>query len=60
VLASGFTGTVHQVDRRTMKTVAMGRGFKGSVDAIPMPDGSILVAEMGSGSILRASGPELG
>jgi sugar lactone lactonase YvrE len=59
VLASGFTGTVHQIDRGTLKTSAMGHGFKGSVDAIPMPDGSILVAEMGSGSILRVSGPEL-
>jgi sugar lactone lactonase YvrE len=59
VLASFFTGTVHQIDRATLKTVAMGRGFKASIDAIPMPDGSILVAEMGSGSILRASGPEL-
>jgi DNA-binding beta-propeller fold protein YncE len=59
VLTSSFTGTVQQVERGTLKTAAMGRGFKAPTDAIPMPDGSILVAEMASGNILRVSGPEL-
>ena len=58
-VASFSSNTVQQIDRGTMKTVAMGTGFKMPVDAIPMSDGSILVAELGSGSILRASGPEL-
>jgi streptogramin lyase len=58
-VASFSSNTVQQIDRATMKTVAMGTGFKMPVDAIPMSDGSILVAELGSGSILRASGPEL-
>jgi hypothetical protein len=56
-LASWFTGTVQQVDRGTMKTVAMGSGFKAPVDAIPLADGSILVLDMATGSILRAGGP---
>lgn len=58
-LASFSSNTVQQIDRDTMKTVTIGGGFKMPMDAIPMDDGSILVAELGSGSILRASGPEL-
>lgn len=58
-VASYSSNIVQQIDRATMKTVAMGTGFKMPVDAIPMSDGSILVAELGSGSIVRASGPEL-
>jgi sugar lactone lactonase YvrE len=58
-LASFSTNTVQQIDRATMKTVVMGHGFKAPVDALPMGDGSILVAELASGSILRVSGPEL-
>jgi sugar lactone lactonase YvrE len=58
-VASYSSNTVQQIDRATMKTVAVGSGFIFPVDAIPMDDGSVLVAELGSGSILRASGPEL-
>ncbi|MCM2251578.1 MAG: hypothetical protein NDJ19_04380 [Ramlibacter sp.] len=58
-LASFSTNTVKQIDRSTMKTVAVGTGFNMPMDAIPMDDGSILVAELMTGSILRASGPEL-
>jgi streptogramin lyase len=58
-LSSFVSGTVQQVDRASMSTVAMGHAFKAPVDAIPMDDGSVLVAELASGSILRASGSEL-
>lgn len=58
-LSSFVSGTVQQIDRASMKTMAMGRGFKAPADAIPLEDGSVLVAELASGSILRASGPEL-
>ena len=58
-LAGASTNTVQLIDRATMKTRNMGHEFKAPSDAIPMPDGSILVAEMGSGSILRVDGPGL-
>lgn len=58
-VASYSSNKVLLMDRGTTATVAAGTGFKMPVDAIPMNDGSILVAELASGSILRASGPEL-
>ena len=55
-LASWFTGTVQLIDRASGKTTAMLHGFKAPYDAIPMDDGSLLVAEIATGSITRASG----
>ncbi|WP_088279166.1 PQQ-binding-like beta-propeller repeat protein [Ideonella sp. A 288] len=55
-LASWFTGTVQLLDRATQRHVEMVHGFKAPVDAIPMDDGSLLVLELGTGSLLRASG----
>ena len=57
-LASWFTGTVQLIDRATLKTDTMLHGFKAPYDAIPMEDGSVLVAELATGSITRASGAE--
>jgi len=57
-LASWFTGTVQLVDRRTLKTTGVIHGLKAPVDAIPMADGSVLVAEIATGSVTRASGPK--
>ena len=57
-LTSWFTGTVQLVDRKTLKTTAVIHGLKAPVDAIPMPDGSVLVAELATGSVTRASGPK--
>jgi streptogramin lyase len=57
-LASWFTGTVQLIDRATLKTDTMLHGFKAPYDAIPMEDGSVLVAELATGSITRASGVE--
>lgn len=58
-LTSWFTGTVHLIDRASLATVTMAHGFKAPVDAIPLDDGSVLVAELGTGSLVRASGTEL-
>ena len=57
-LSSWFTGTVQLIDRSSLKTVTMLHGFKAPYDAIPMDDGSLLVAEIATGSLLRASGAD--
>lgn len=57
-LASWFTGTVQLIDRSTLKTTAMLHGLKAPYDAIPLEDGSVLVAELATGSISRASGAD--
>jgi len=59
VLTSWFTGTVQVLDRATNKTLVMSHGWKAPYDAIPMADGSVLVAEIATGTVTRASGPEL-
>lgn len=55
-LSSWFTGTVQLIARASGKTTAMLHGFKAPCDAIPLDDGSLLVAEIATGSITRASG----
>jgi streptogramin lyase len=57
-LTSWFTGTVQLVDRQTRKTVETIHGLKAPFDALPMPDGSVIYAEIATGSITRASGPK--
>ncbi|AMM26416.1 SMP-30/gluconolactonase/LRE family protein [Variovorax sp. PAMC 28711] len=57
-LTSWFTGTVQLVDRQTLKTVETIHGLKAPYDAIPMADGSVVYAEIATGSITRASGPK--
>jgi len=57
-LTSWFTGTVQLVDRQTLRTVETIHGLKAPFDAIPMPDGSVIYAEIATGSITRASGPK--
>jgi sugar lactone lactonase YvrE len=56
LLSSWFTGTVQVIDRKTGKTREMLHGFKAPHDAIMLEDGSILVNEVGSKSLVRASG----
>jgi streptogramin lyase len=55
-LTSWFTGSVQLVERSTLKTSAMLHGLKAPSDAIPMPDGSVIYAELATGTISRASG----
>jgi len=56
LLSSWFTGTVQLIDRKSGKTKEMLHGFKAPHDAIKLSDGSILVNELGSKSLVRASG----
>src|SRR6478736_4920271 len=56
ILSSWFTGTVQVIDRKTGKTREMLHGFKAPHDAVKLGDGSILVNELGSKSLVRASG----
>ena len=57
-LTSWFTGTVQLVDRATLKTVHMIHGLKAPFDALPMEDGSVVYAEIATGSITQASGAD--
>jgi len=56
ILSSWFTGTVQVIDRKTGKTKEMMHGFKAPHDAVLLDDGSLLVNELGSKSLLRVSG----
>ena len=56
VLSSWFTGTVQVIDRKTGKTREMLHEFKAPHDAVMLGDGSLLVNELGSKSLIRATG----
>jgi sugar lactone lactonase YvrE len=56
ILSSWYTGTVQVIDRKTGATREMMHGFKAPHDAIRLGDGSLLVNELGSKSLIRASG----
>src|SRR4051794_40794108 len=56
LLSSWFTGTVQLIDLKTGKTKEMLHDFKAPHDAVKLGDGSILVNELGSKSLVRASG----
>ena len=56
LLSSWFTGTVQVIDRKTGKTREMLHEFKAPHDAVMLGDGSILVNELGSKSLIRATG----
>jgi outer membrane protein assembly factor BamB len=56
ILSSWFTGTVQVIDRKTGATREMMHDFKAPHDAIRLADGSILVNELGSKSLIRAGG----
>lgn len=56
VLSSWFTGTVQVIDRKSGKTMEMIHGLKAPYDAVRLDDGSLLVNELGTGSLVRLSG----
>ncbi|MDN5003460.1 hypothetical protein ACFQZO_21730 [Bradyrhizobium sp. GCM10027634] len=56
ILSSWFTGTVQVIDGKTGATRDMLHDFKAPHDAILLGDGSILVAELGTKSLVRVSG----
>ena len=55
-LSSWFSGSVQKIDRKSLKTIDIFHDLKAPMDAIGLADGSILVAEFATGSLLKASG----
>ena len=55
LLSSWLNNTVQKVDRKTGKLVATLGDFAQPVDAIEVNDGTIYVAEMGSGNLVKVS-----
>jgi DNA-binding beta-propeller fold protein YncE len=53
LLTSWFSGTVQEIDRKTDETKRMLHGLKAPGYALLMDDGSIIVAEIGTGSLLK-------
>ncbi len=53
---SWFTGTVQVLDRADLGTVTMLHGFKAPTDAMELADGSLLIAEIATGNLVRAHG----
>ncbi len=58
LLIGSSTGTVQVIDRKTNQSKSMYAGFKGPSHALMLDDGSIIVAEMGTGNLLRVKGKE--
>jgi outer membrane protein assembly factor BamB len=56
ILSSWFTGTVQVIDRKTGATREMMHDFKAPHDAIRLGDGSFLVNELGTKSLVRVTG----
>lgn len=56
ILSSWFTGTVQVIDGKTGATRDMLHGFKAPHDAVVLADGSILVSEFGTKSLVKVSG----
>ncbi len=55
LLSSWFSMTVEKVDRKTGKLVATLADFTAPVDAVEMADGTLYVAELGSGNLVKVS-----
>jgi sugar lactone lactonase YvrE len=55
VLSSWFSNTVEKVDRKTGKVVATLGDFDSPVDAIETSDGTLYVAELKSGNLVKVS-----
>lgn len=55
LLSSWFSNTVEKVDRKTGKLVATLTEFAAPVDAVEFADGSIYVAELASGNLVKVS-----
>jgi len=55
LLSSWFSMTVEKVDRKTGKLVATLNEFSAPVDALEANDGTLYVAELGSGNLVKVS-----
>jgi sugar lactone lactonase YvrE len=58
IAVSQVFGTVQRLDRRTLAVLATWEGFSSPGDAVEEPDGDVVVADTGTGRVLRVSGPE--
>jgi sugar lactone lactonase YvrE len=58
ILTSWFTNSVQKIERASGKPLAMLHDFKAPVDAIEAEDGSLLVLELGTGSLVRVKGAD--
>lgn len=56
LLCSWFTGTLQVVDRKTGRTIEMIHKLSAPHDALALPKGGYLVAELGTGKLLKVSG----
>lgn len=52
------TNTLHIIKRDDMSTVALLTDFNAPSDAVELTDGSLVVSEMGSGSLIKLSGKD--
>jgi streptogramin lyase len=59
ILSSWFTGTVQVIDRKTGATREMMHDFKAPHDAIRLGDGSFLVNELGTKSLVRVTSDQV-
>jgi sugar lactone lactonase YvrE len=55
ILSSWFSGTVEKVDRKTGKLVASLDQFAAPIDAVETTDGTLYVAELGTGNLVKVS-----
>ncbi|WP_296386566.1 hypothetical protein [Reyranella sp.] len=55
LLSSWFSMTVEKVDRKTGKLVATLGDFAAPMDAVEMADGTLYVAELGTGNLVKVS-----
>lgn len=60
LVVSQVSGTVQQLDRGSLEMLASWDGFMSPGDAVESLDGDIIVAETGTGRVLRVQGPEAG
>lgn len=59
LLTSFSTGTLQLIDSADNTTLALVHGLNAPSDAVELDDGSIVVSEMGSGTLLHLSGDDL-
>jgi sugar lactone lactonase YvrE len=58
IAVSQVFGTVQRLHRETFEVLGSWEGFSSPGDAIEASDGSLIVADTGSGRVLRITGPE--
>ena len=58
VVVSQVFGVIQLIDRNTFEVINEWAGFDSPGDAIEIPSGDLIVAETGSGRLLRLTGPD--